>query len=431
MCSASFVRSLIHNPLEGYNYIKNKFNSNTPALVSFEEIGSTVNFLISSLNKDNISQFCKKCSFAERIKHNALLSLKQVQISFVTTPLKGLKYPHIPHILGSYPFQPTLNAIEETLNFYDCYTREIYQNMEPNSKEMLLPPLYHTDRYRHYSQSTRHKSDFFTIPTHESLGLIDFIKIRGVPISFVGVNIDPVFNDAYYNSPLDFWVHDWNHSRRLRSYNHLFYEKHNININDGCKYLNSIVENVILPSIVISSSMNSKEIAIRKAMTLLYFEWLHEYAFTPDVNSLIEILNFKPGDPSPFEIMVTENDKDKDIELRRMPNFNIKSGISYFDTNDDNIKVKYFFDRGPNFLSSAYNKLTNWFYDIPTQLNHELPSLEYRTPEIIALAILQIIDLFNIKSSVTYSYDDLIYLIQNKDRSGKVLGPIETYPNKK
>jgi outer membrane protein assembly factor BamA len=46
------------------------------------------------------------------------------------------------------------------------------------------------------------------------INVTDLIKLRCVPILIMGVVDKPIYADQYLNSPLDFWAHDIQHSKR-------------------------------------------------------------------------------------------------------------------------------------------------------------------------------------------------------------------------
>ena len=59
-------------------------------------------------------------------------------------------------------------------------------------------------------------SSFYNIifPTNAYIGATELIKLRCVPILIMGVSNKPVYVDQYLNTPLDFWAHDIQHSKR-------------------------------------------------------------------------------------------------------------------------------------------------------------------------------------------------------------------------
>jgi len=61
-------------------------------------------------------------------------------------------------------------------------------------------------------------------------------------------------------------------------------------------------------------------------MLILYFEYLHEYAKTPDRETLKTELMFKPDGPSAFEVVLKSGETPEQLEQRRLDNKNLDSG---------------------------------------------------------------------------------------------------------
>lgn len=112
---------------------------------------------------------------------------------------------------------------------------------------------------------------------------------------------------------------------------------------------------------------------------------------------------FKSGEPSPFEHIIDESFKPEELEKLRLPNSNLKSGFGFFQQSTKEPTVRYFMDRGPNFIASCLNKLNNYFYDSPWRPSWSLPKMEKRTATNIAKAALLLADiLFEKKHSFTH-----------------------------
>lgn len=80
-------------------------------------------------------------------------------------------------------------------------------------------PLYHADRYYYHQYPLLFENKRVVIfLTDAPLDFMDLIKVRSVPIGFVGVTFETIFADRHYQSPLDFFIHDINHVRRMQAY---------------------------------------------------------------------------------------------------------------------------------------------------------------------------------------------------------------------
>ncbi|MAH04734.1 MAG: hypothetical protein CL561_04165 [Alphaproteobacteria bacterium] len=413
------MRAYIDNPIQSYKRISSALRLDA-ALTSVPELSLPVEYLRKAMQSAKVERLITQNDFVRNARDTALLGLKHLNLEFNLSAADMVAgYPHRPLYKGAYPYQPSLAAIENSLAFLDSVERSVKKD---------IPPLYHADRYLHYSYSVCHSEDMIVMPTAERLSLRDLIKIRSVPIGLTGVSAVTSFTDGYYNTPLDIWVHDMNHNRRLLSYNQRYFERNNISTqadkNHAYEQFANVIENVILPSCNYEGEMDEHECNIRKIMGVLYFEFLHEYAYTPDKHCWLEAFNFKGGSPAPFEVMLKDGETIEDVERRRLLNFNLKSGFNEYIGDARDVKVQYFFDTGPNFLSSAYNKLTTSFYDNNFFSYDELPAQDYRTPEMVAEAAARIIAMMGLQQDIRYSLDELQSIIKNEDH-----GPLEVYPH--
>lgn len=376
------VKKICQNPIEEYKKYKKRIEENG-MLASFPEFKPVIDYLNSYLCRKEILDYIYSKNL---VKQYELLHMKIQSITLVFDISED--YPHKPPYDNPYPYHPTILVIQSILEFIDIIVYDLYKD---------LKPLYHTDRYIYHSYSI-YNSEFIYFPTIEELSMKDFIDVRIAPIGFIGVVTEPIFADGYYNSPLDFWFHDINHTRRLQSYNNIDLCSINIWKNNSMK-IKKCYEKI-------------EDIDIRKLFICFVFEIVHEYAFTLSEHFFDVIMNHNIGDPSPFEHIVDDNFKN-DIEKYRMNNGNIKSGYSFTKNN----RIRYFFDKGPNVITSFKNKLINCFYDCRYSRNKDLPLIENRTDENIKKAVDIFIDLFNIKMRLDI---DKLLILQD---------PLEKYPN--
>jgi hypothetical protein len=401
------VDAIVENPLYFYNKFKLRLEKDG-ILASFPEFCETIEYLQSTLEGHSIIKDLAKdnkqiAESLSQIKNN----LFHLNFNFT---IEGKDYPHIPPAQGKFPYLPSIIEIEKTLGFMDACFRAEYNN---------IPPLYHNNRYKYHSfgfyKYNEISNPIILLPTMHSLSLEHFIKARSAPLGFVGISgqsSPAVFADAYYNTPLDFWVHDLNHNRRYASYNRLYLKAHDCKPKVMHQRLQTFISNIILPSIKITSDLPLKEKYLRQIICLLYFELLHEYALTPDKESIKQAFKHLPGAASPFEHMINPQTFNKaELEAKlRLPNNNLNSGFSLFeDKQKENITIRYFFDKGPNFLTSTYNKLLNGFYDSHFQREDCFPPLAERSPELFINAAKKI--LLDIDEENLLSRDEIARLI--------------------
>ncbi|KTD09008.1 hypothetical protein Lgra_2243 [Legionella gratiana] len=427
----AFEEEIFTNPAEVYTRLKERLIKEGPLAPMpeyegiIQELIENLNhpFILDLINHDNTVNLPLRGALANQYAQ-ALLGLRHVALEVELEQEEiDAGYPHRPHTHGRYPYQPTLEAISKAMDFFDTVERIAHTNNIP---------LYHADRYTHYELSFKHKEGMIIVPSSRPLSLEDLIYLRAyAALAFTGVSTKTLFTDAYHNTPKDFWVHDINHNRRFMSYDDRYCELHNCTREEAYRQFAKTINEVIFPSIKIDVGMSKHEINKRNMMKAIYFEFLHEYAFTPDVDSLKKAFRFKAGDPAPFEIMIKS--QPKNIESLRMQNNNLQSGVFGAGKNIDSrsTRVKYFHDTvGPNFITSLYNKLTHSFYDNKYFSTSELPPLNERTPELVADAALAIMDVFEInQQELGLNREKLILLALNKDAHGKILGRVEGYPN--
>ena len=255
-------------------------------------------------------------------------------------------------------------------------------------------------------------------PTQDTLTLRNLIALRAIPVGMEMITDRTAFIDGYPNSPANAKAHDSNHNRRFRSENQGYFERNGITTAEGrmkqYEEWNDTIQNVVLPSLRITRDMAEDEKNIRKAMILIYFEWLHEYAKTPDRASLITELTFKPDGPSAFEIVLRPGDTIEDHESRRLANKNLGSGAQWAE-GQDGCRVNYFMDKGRNFLTSTYNKISNIFFDKPGQPIFEAPPMDARSPEVFLEATKRIMRDFKISAEeVGLTDQGIINLLTNR-----------------
>lgn len=366
------------------------------SLTPMPEFRPAVKFLQEKLEESTVKEVVHQSKgILEPLRIKALQELFHISIDFSVT--SDPAYPHAQPFMGRYPYLPTIHAIANALSFIDVINRQEYEGIS-------VP--YHTDRYRYhlthmYDLPSKKNGKFVYLPLSGSLYLRDFIKCRPVPLGFLGVLSHPIYNDAYWNGVEDFFFHDANHIRRLTSYNQLSWKNR--------KPLEAIQEDyefitqTVLHAIERRLGDSDHEQDIKKLMSVLLFELFHEYAYAMDPEQLKSAFEFKSGQPSPFEHIIDESFNAQELEKLRLPNSNLNSGFTFFKSNTKEPSVRYFMDRGPNFIASCLNKLTHCFYDHPSRASWSLPKRENRTVENIAKAAHQLADIFfQKKHSITY-----------------------------
>ncbi len=176
-----------------YNDQLNKFSENTE--ISSVELKQFISILLQEVENFTISGFSDLNSFFNHC-HTQVLS--------------GLS-----NLAEIYPYRSTLDAIKSTLVFFDAVER-----CSPSKANLRADPVYFLEHYLYqlgdvFNNTTR----AVLIPTVRELSLADFIKVRSVPIGFLGVTTEVKRADNRNLSPLEFFVHDANHFRLVLQHN--------------------------------------------------------------------------------------------------------------------------------------------------------------------------------------------------------------------
>lgn len=384
---------IIESPVEYYlEFFKRLKKDGLNA--SFPEFKPTVDYLLQELNSDHFSGVLDKHPDLELELKEVKTLLAHVNLDFVFDDEEA--YPYQRPFSGPFPYRPTIDAIEAALRLLDKLNR-----FYPGNRAV---PLYHFDRYAYHRHSLVSDPNLIIFPTIKNLTFFDLIRVRSVPIGFIGVVSRTIRVDRHYQSPLDFWYHDLNHVRRMYGYiisrqKKLGYKEEKSRLS-FYREMDEFIVGKIVPNIVkLPKGSPREEIAQRRMVRMIFFEILHESALTAEPEIIIEDL-LRPSGPQPFEHMMTEVKKhDKEsIEQLRTPTGNLKSGISLIGKNtNETVTVRYFFDRAIALLGNVYNKLNFGFYDDPDSPSEFVVPLGYRKVENIVSAAKQIFNILGVK----------------------------------
>lgn len=371
-----FIKSIIEKPLEHYNsfskrFEENKFNTNT----SFPELFPTVNKILNELFTDDINSICEENKLLIGFRDKVVNSLRHVS-------LKNRTF---------CPYLPTINAIFDSIAFFDVVARhkkEFYNDINPNEVIEHDPKekanaAYHMYKYQYRMDELLGKiPDEIIIPTFAPLSATELMKVRGVPIRFVGLSKDFIYVDEFEQSPEEFLMHDINHSYRMMEEDEKFLSSNNISKEDFLNKQNTFI-NEYLPTIKISANDNEKIKEIKKIKKIILFEIFHEEAkpFLPEI--VLESLLKKEGGETKFEMPV------------------IDEKTHYMDIVD-------VLDTEISTLSYVRNKLQCGFYDKVNKQNNQIVNPLYRKSDFIAEAALDMVYelsiMLNKKIEVDYEY---------------------------
>lgn len=349
-----FIRGFITDPLGAYTTLTSRFESegNSPE-VSFPELFPVADRMLKGMLTPEINALCERQPIFAGIRDKAVISLRHVS-------LKNRTF---------CPYLPTLLAITESLAFYDLVAREkrgFYAAMKKDGITEHNPAAtpyasYHMYRYKYrVNQLLQMVPQEIVIPTFESLSATDLMRVRGVPVRFVGLSEDFLYVDEFEQSPEEFFAHDANHSWRMVMEDRQAEKKYGRTKKELIAESNVFIAEY-LDKIKIRKGDPEEVREIKKLKKIILFEIVHEDArpFLRDV--ICRAIQTKEGAAVPFEV----------------PRIDKKTG--YMDVVDT-------LDTGISTLSYVRNKLQHGFYD---QVDAQLPQIvdpKYRTSKWIAWA---------------------------------------------
>ena len=354
MKEREFIRGIVKNPLESYQSIKERFESagNSPE-TSFPELFPVVDHLLADAFNEDINQLCREIPILAGIRDKTAISLRHVS-------LKNRTF---------CPYLPTLHAIADGVAFFDLVARQKKGFYDAMPKDQIVEhnpastphASYHMYRYKYrFDQLMNKVPDEIIIPTYEPLSATDLLRVRGVPIRFIGLSNDFLYVDEFEQSPEEFFMHDANHSWSMAMEDEDAEKKYGRTKEQLIQESNAFIKEY-LGHIKIRTTDTEEQREMKKLKKIILFEIVHEDArpFLKDV--ITQYIQVKEGTPVPFEV----------------PRIDPKTG--YMDVVDT-------LDTGISTLSYVRNKLQHGFYD---QVDAQLPQIvgpKYRTAEWITRA---------------------------------------------
>ena len=374
----SFIRDIIHNPVQSYKLIQQRFiandnNVNTP----MPELFPVVSKLLNKMFSDEINNACTTNTTLAGIRDKATISLRHVS-------LKNRVF---------CAYLPTIRAIFEAIAFFDVYSREkrnFYAGIKKDSIHEHNPATLPASSYHMYRYKYR-MDDLLSlipkeiiIPTFESFTATDLMLVRCVPIRFVGLATDFLYVDEFEQSPEEFLMHDINHNWRMINEDKATIKK--LGITQEELMLETYeFSKLALANLKFKATDTTEQIELKKIKLIILFEIVHEDA-RPFLKSIInEYIQLKEGGQVPFEVP------------------RIDPVTNYMDMVDT-------LDTGISTLSYVRNKLQYGFYDQVDNQSSELVEPSYRTAENIALAAYQLL----------IEYDATANPVANLDEDGNV-----------
>ena len=207
--------------------------------------------------------------------------------------------------------------------------------------------------------------DIILIPTPENISATDLMRIRTMPIYFIGISQDPIYVDEFWQSPLEFLIHDLNHAWKMR-----VADEWMMKMEEDPKNMSSLYEKAhafgqgYLDSIKIQKTDSKEQKEIKKLKKIILFEIIHEDArpFLPQVltGALLESEGYK-----------LEDEEITYVEWKAIRVKNVYNGITA--------------------LSYVRHKLQHGFFDQTDAQNIQIVDPEYRSVDWIVKAAIEML----------------------------------------
>lgn len=360
----AFIQNLIDSPLETYSRLSHEFKSKNYLMGEFEELYPVIEQLFVEMNSFRVYSIC-----------NADLGIALMR-KLVIQDLRHISIPGI----AVMPLGETIRAIARAIEFFDvCVRFELAQGQdldlskffseEENPKERTFA-YYHRYRYLHYFHSLLDKiPDLFLIPTTVPFTGRGLMRFRCVPVFILGKSIELVYVDEFYQTPVEYLIHDLRHASRQYEANLAYFRTHNIiTVEEKFEFYSQSYRfsKLILDDIEHVATDTPHQKAMKDLKAIIFFEIVHEDAepFMADVVSLS--LQRKEGFESQFQMPVLDSD----------------TGL---------MNIQYTKEIGISTLAYVRHKLQNGFYDKIGMINTEIVPEEYRTTRWIAQAAYEIL----------------------------------------
>ncbi|PXX37207.1 hypothetical protein [Undibacterium pigrum] len=331
-----WIREWVRNPVDLYRELRTRFASNdnslnTPVL----ELLPVVEYFRSQMTLSAMDETCR---------NNAALSLMRDQLLH--------KFHHVTIQNGAMcPYEPTLRILFEAVGFFDVACRT-GKNLSTHFQKKYW--------YR-YEELMRRMPEVIIIPTFDNISATDLMKIRGTPVYFIGVSTEPVYVDEFWQSPLEFLIHDLNHAWKMMDMDDRFFQHSPETSRDALISTSNAFIREYFPTIAIQKTDTEEQKEMKKLKKILLFEVGHEDArpLLPGIVSeaLLEDEGYEFPD---IVVRYDESGKQAYLEQRTIP--------------------------GITALSYVRHKLQHGFFDQTDSQNIQIVSPKYRSVEWIVRA---------------------------------------------
>ncbi|BBB58892.1 hypothetical protein UNDKW_0619 [Undibacterium sp. KW1] len=331
-----WIREWVRNPVDLYRGLRARFESHdnnldTPVL----ELLPVVDYFRSQMTLPAMDEKCRD---------NAALSFMREQLLH--------KFHHVTIQNGAMcPYAPTLRILFEAVGFFDVACRT----------DKNLSTHFQKKYWYRYEELMRRIPEVIIIPTFDNISATDLMKIRGTPVYFIGVSTEPVYVDEFWQSPLEFLIHDLNHAWKMMDMDDRFFKhRPEVSRDELISKSNAFIREYF-PTIAIQKTDTEEQKEMKKLKKILLFEVGHEDArpLLPAIVSeaLLEDEGYEFPD---IVVRYDEDGKQAYLEQRTIP--------------------------GITALSYVRHKLQHGFFDQTDSQNIQIVSPKYRSVEWIVKA---------------------------------------------
>jgi len=246
-----WIRKTVASPLDVYRDIRARFRQNndrpdTPII----ELLPVVDYVRSQVTSPMVDESCRG---------NVALGIMRDQLLH--------KLHHVTIENGPMcPYAPTLRVLFEAVGFFDVVWR---------TRKNLSTHFQKNYWYRYESLMSR-IPEAIIIPTFDNISATDLMKARGTAIYFVGVSTEPVYVDEFWQSPLEFLIHDLNHAWKMLDMDDRFLQAHPDMSRDKFMETSNRFIRDYLATIAVQKTDTELQKEVKKLKKILLFEVGHE-----------------------------------------------------------------------------------------------------------------------------------------------------------
>ena len=351
-----YVRSIINDQQTQYTNLYERLKVTGIEQTQIPEFVPIIKYLIAGLKIKTINTLCCENIVINQLRDSLICSILAVTME------------------NNYYYGSTIRLIVKILEFFDIIIRTI------NYKIGNIQ-YYHKYRYERYIEYCINLAPKLIIfPTFENINASDILKMRAFPLFIIGISLNNIYVDEYVQSPIEFFIHDINHSRRMFQENEKYMK--NINPSESIKiyeksqkYLEHILK-------LFKSSLKEFIIDELKEFQYTHFD-LNESChknLENGINAIIKIILFEIVHE---DAMPLQNDIIYSSVLRpaRMPVL-----FPRIVRNNNNLVIAEQKEFGGSILGFVKYKLRYCFFDRINLPNDKIVPIECRTDKHIQIA---------------------------------------------